>query len=118
MKTALSVRLRTFPIPQHYDSIPIYSNACHLSRGGEVNVFYVVGHMPLQCGSFPQFFILKETLINGMRESGKQTLVHGKEAGSENNGDYLRVLLTQPGAKVCRQISAGLLISVSLILNS
>ena len=42
-----------------------------------------------------------------MREFGEQTLVHGKEAGSENNGGYLRVLLTQPGAEVCRQIAAG-----------
>ena len=55
----------------------------------------------------------KETLINGMRESGAQTLAHDKEAGSENNVGYLRVLLTQPGAKVCRQIAAGPLISVS-----
>ncbi len=29
--------------------------------------------------------------MNGMREFGGQTLVHGKEAGSENNGVYLRV---------------------------
>ena len=49
-----------------------------------------------------------------MRESGAPTLVHGKAAGSENNCGYLRVLPTQPGAKVGRQISAGPLISVSL----
>ena len=63
-------------------------------------------------------YTLQETLINGMREFGEQTLVHGKEAGSENNCGYLRVLLTQPGAKVCRQIAAGPLISVSFIFLS
>ena len=47
VKTALSVRPRAFPILQHYGLIPICSNACHLSRGGEVNVFYIFSHTPL-----------------------------------------------------------------------
>ena len=55
----------------------------------------------------------KETLVNGMRESGVQSLVHGKAADSENNCGYLRVLPTQPCAKDCRQIAAGPLSSVS-----
>ena len=40
--------------------------------------------------------------------------MHGKKADSENNGGYLRILLSQPGAEVYRQISAGPLISVSM----